>query len=274
MISTAFCAETKSYIHISATDKSIHKTFFCPLGHQLMAKKGAQMVHHYSHFPNTTCTLYQTHNNKTEWHKRWQSLFTHTEIDFHDEKGTKRADILTHNEIPKKTVIEIQYSPITSPEIKRREEIYPGLIWIFHVSYENGETEFIGSFKNLMTNFSEEKGDFCIIKIKNKWLKSGKTVYYDCGKYLLYKRYCIGEYIICKIVSYEDFLSEYNGNVDQLSILLTNPFFDFSFHLHMPLRYKDGNIYFTFPIGKFKENLEDYYPFLQSRTIFNSYQIL
>ena len=219
MITTAFCEETKSLITISQYNPALHLTLLCTNQHPLVAKRGPLLTHHFSHLPNTTCTL--TNPNKTEWHLRHQSLYPETEIPF---PSGNIADIVIEN-----TVIEIQHSPISQKEISIREQVYNNMIWIFDVRNSVTGTEFI----------CRDEAGFCILKLNRRCLSySNKLTYYDTGRYLCMKMGIYGKYALCKIVQYTEFAKQFEQlDSETFSILIQDPLFDFAFtipSLHVP----------------------------------------
>lgn len=250
MIKLAFCKETQTYVDIKNYDNNIHKTLLCKYGHLLFPKLGKEMVHHYAHYANTSCS-----NIKTIWHENWQKLFRDTEVIFYKdgmrENNKHIADIVTE----KKRVIEIQHSPIGIEDIKSREEIYGNMIWIFDIRNQVTGTEFICQSK-----------DICLIKPNKKYLfLTEKETYYDCGNCLLKKINVFKKFAICKKISYLDFFS-YMETVPfySLDLLITDFDFSFSFEIDL-LKIENNKIYFETSL----EN--NYTPFLPSKYIPNRY---
>lgn len=271
MIKTAFCTETGCFVDIKDYDPSIHKNLFCTEWHPLTPKKGNIMTHHYAHQVNTTCK----HQNKTEWHLRWQSLSFQTEVRFHTsstslpstslpstssstslsaiqntESKLKIADIISKEN----RVIEIQHSPIKEDEVKERENTYGDMIWIFDVRNSVTGTEFICRCEK-----------YCLIKPNKRYLfYSTKETYFDCGKYLLKKKERLGKYILCEINNYKDFCEVHFDKI--------YPYeddFEFAFIVDR-LIYQNNKLYFSasFPEDpEDPEDLSDYSPFQESKYV-------
>jgi len=94
----------------------------------MIAKCGAQKIHHWAHKKSQNCDPWW--ETETEWHRHWKNQYpeSYQEIIVTDSiTGKKhRADIKT----PENLTIEFQYSPITLKERKEREASYKNLIWV------------------------------------------------------------------------------------------------------------------------------------------------
>jgi hypothetical protein len=254
MIKFAFCLETQSEINIDNYDFNIHKTLLCKYNHPLLPKLGKQLIHHYSHYPNTLCSLT---NPKTIWHENWQKLFKKTEVAFRKEIGKHIADIVTENN----RVVEIQHSPISEKDIKSREKTYKDMIWIFDIRNEITGSEFVCKDKN-----------FALVKASKKYLFSTeKETYYDCGNYLLKKIDILNKYLLCEIIPYDSFFSSLNETpLFPIDLLITNSNFSFAFEIEKLFIKKN-------PFGKIEkiyfetDSENDYTPFLSSKYIPNRY---
>lgn len=96
----------------------------CPIcGEDVFGKIYLDKANHFSHYSKSNCTA--NTGIISDWHLHWQSKFENKEILFPD-KGL-RADVILDN----KTVIEFQHSDIQINEIKRREDGYKKMIWLF-----------------------------------------------------------------------------------------------------------------------------------------------
>ena len=103
---------------------------FCPGCYELLIPKcGIINVHHWSHDGTTSCDNWH-YEPKTFWHKNWQELFHINDI----EVGIKKTDEFHIADIVgnKDVVIEIQHSPISETEIRKREIFYDKMIWILN----------------------------------------------------------------------------------------------------------------------------------------------
>ncbi len=108
--------------------------YHCPsCGAQVIVKDGKVNAKHFAHVAGV-CTD-NWHYDMSEWHRRMQKYFPKNsrEIVVTDGKRIHRADVLI-----KKTVIEIQHSPISAEEFAERNEFFHSLgykiVWIFDVS--------------------------------------------------------------------------------------------------------------------------------------------
>ena len=119
---------------VSIENSSRECEYFCPIcGEKLIIRAidSKSVRKHFAHKRNTICFDDFTHD-MSEWHYNWQLKFPEDTREIVVEKnGIKhRADILINN-----TVIEFQHSPITSDEIKKRNEFYLAcgynMVWVF-----------------------------------------------------------------------------------------------------------------------------------------------
>lgn len=99
----------------------------CPMCRKCVRPKCGQLVvWHWAHIASDDCDSWA--EPETEWHRRWQML-----VPRHQREiiiGAHRADIVTSSG----TVVELQHSSISGPEIHARERHYGRMIWIFDVS--------------------------------------------------------------------------------------------------------------------------------------------
>jgi len=97
---------------------------FCPeCRRPLRAKCGDVIVWHWAHIAQSECP----HGaGETAWHLGWKSLVRkeHCEV----KLGEHRADIVGNGGL----VVELQNSPITAWEIRKREEHYKSMVWVFN----------------------------------------------------------------------------------------------------------------------------------------------
>lgn len=108
-----------------------NNTYYCPFcGKKVIAKNNGKIrEHHFAH--KDVCTETWNYDNKTEWHKHWQSLFPNCSEEL-VRKGneTHIADVLVND-----NVIEFQHSPMTINEFRERNEFYSSLgfkvVWVF-----------------------------------------------------------------------------------------------------------------------------------------------
>jgi competence protein CoiA len=143
---------------------------YCPIcSEKLIPKCGKIKIRHWSHKSNKDCDDW--YEPESEWHLNWKEQFPMECQEF--IIGKHRADIRTKS----RWIIELQNSPISSEQIKEREEYYKKMIWVL-----NGNT--IG--KNIEIR-KKEKG-FVTFKWKwfpKSWEVAKKPIYLDFGSELL-----------------------------------------------------------------------------------------
>lgn len=105
-------------------------SYFCPFGHQVIARRGSTKIWHFSHKSVSDCYSSRVENKMTPWHIKWQKAFKPDllEVPFVNVNGKKNiADICLSSGL----VIEIQHSPIKEDTIRERENNYDNMIWVF-----------------------------------------------------------------------------------------------------------------------------------------------
>lgn len=118
-------------------DKVLHYPKFsgqrtiCPgCGGELVAHCGEILAWHWQHLSGKDCDPWA--ENPSPWHLKWQSylkgLGASLEVYIHKEGTYHRADAVMPNGI----VVELQHSGISVPEIRKREEFYENMIWVFN----------------------------------------------------------------------------------------------------------------------------------------------
>jgi competence protein CoiA len=100
----------------------------CPIcTRTVIAKCGAQRVHHWAHLGERTCDRWW--EPETQWHRAWKVRFPaawHERI-LHDASGEKHiADVRTSAGV----VIEFQRSHLRAEERASRELFYRAMIWV------------------------------------------------------------------------------------------------------------------------------------------------
>ena len=146
-------------ISINDFKKDVHLDPRCPMGHELIGKKGSKVVYHFAHKPGTGCDPFR--EGMTNWHRQWQEIVAderNLEVCLDDEgrtlgyssfngyrPSTKMhnltttphiADIIRPDPDPQKRplVIEIQHSPINEENVLSRDAYYQNMIWVFDFS--------------------------------------------------------------------------------------------------------------------------------------------
>ena len=97
----------------------------------VVAKCGEFKINHWSHLTLTDCDSWK--EPITDWHLSWQNIFPKENIEVvikGDNNEKHRADIKLNNGL----VIEVQNSPISSSDIRKRERFYgvDNMIWILN----------------------------------------------------------------------------------------------------------------------------------------------
>jgi len=195
----------------------------CPCcGDKVVGKIYHDKKSHFAHRPDSICSIYK--GGITDWHLEWQSLFDNTEVRF-PEKGL-RADVLLKNG----TVIEFQHSDIAFDEIRRRENGYKRMVWVFdctsvdddRFTFRNGfyywdypkrnwllftkpsffqfETNLILQFRDIEILQSENKGGYRMPVLKtNVWKKlTQKEFIQEC---ILLDNLKVKDFQICENVN-------------------------------------------------------------------------
>ena len=121
----------------------------CPAcGSTVISKCGNIIVWHWAHLSNIDCDPW--YEPEKEWHLKWKGIFSpeYVEVSINEH----RPDVF----LPYKQLWEFQFSPISSNEIKEREDYYHergyALNWLFEVSRYIDNIEFNthkGSSKNI-----------------------------------------------------------------------------------------------------------------------------
>ena len=97
----------------------------CPsCGEELVARCGDINIWHWAHKSLRDCDPW--YEPESRWHLLWKSQVDPVSSEV--VIGEHRADIFTG-----KVVIELQHSPLSPEEIRKREEFYQILIWLFDV---------------------------------------------------------------------------------------------------------------------------------------------
>lgn len=148
---------------VQIENASINKEYFCPIcGEKLIIKAidSKSIRTHFAHKSKKDCDDFS--HDMSDWHYNWQCCFPENtrEIVLENNGIKHRADILINN-----TVIEFQHSPISSDEIRKRNEFYLScgfnIVWVFDAN-DKIKNEFNGPLNTL------ECGDFDLVwKRKN-----------------------------------------------------------------------------------------------------------
>jgi competence CoiA-like predicted nuclease len=123
-----------SRLPISSFDRASHTDkVYCSQRHEVVAKKGDIMIHHYAHAHfQADCV----HKAKGKWHLAMQDriLPEFVEIQIKRDGKLHIADALCG-----RRTIEFQHSPICKEEVQERERFYgANMIWVFDASTDNG----------------------------------------------------------------------------------------------------------------------------------------
>jgi len=157
----------------------------CPLCNgEVIPKCGSIKVWHWAHKIGDDCDSWS--EPESQWHKDWKNEFPIEcqeviikGLDW-DEENDKmifvkhRADIKFEEKI-----IELQNSPISSEEIKKREGFYDNMIWLV-----NGKELFAGLELR-------KKDDYYTFRLKNppkSWFSATKRIYIHLNGYMARSR--------------------------------------------------------------------------------------
>jgi competence CoiA-like predicted nuclease len=117
-------------IALNDNNKRIHPSYsgqraICPnCGGTLIAKCGTIYIQHWQHWKERDCDPWQ--ENETIWHRGWKARFPFEWQEVVIEKSGERhrADVRTDMNV----VIEFQNSPISTSDIRIREEFYGDMV--------------------------------------------------------------------------------------------------------------------------------------------------
>ncbi|MEJ6979416.1 competence protein CoiA family protein [Pedobacter sp. P351] len=105
-------------------------------GGEMISKCGQITVHHWAHRSKIECDLWW--ESETPWHRDWKDCFPEDfrEVVLYNDSKTEfhRADIHTSNGV----TIEFQNSPLSIPEVEKREVFYEKLIWVLNAKKFKG----------------------------------------------------------------------------------------------------------------------------------------
>jgi competence CoiA-like predicted nuclease len=117
--------------------ESGHKAF-CPVCNAIVTGKiYKDKVNHFAHIPDDNCGL--SNGIISDWHLNWQSKFDNCEVSY-PYLGL-RADVVLKNGL----VIEFQNSNISFEDIRKRENGYKKMIWLFNLTQSNDDRVFISN---------------------------------------------------------------------------------------------------------------------------------
>lgn len=139
----------------------------CPLCQgEVISKCGEIKVHHWCHKSNIDCDDW--YEPESQWCLEWKNKFP---IEMQEvTMQNHRADIKTNKE-----VIELQNTPLSSRDIRIRENFYGEMVWLL-----NGETLCKG------LNLRPKENNIYTFRWKNppkSWWKANKPIYIDTGEY-------------------------------------------------------------------------------------------
>jgi hypothetical protein len=129
MLTTAYATGTTTSIFPS---KGVHGTCI-DCGEEVISKCGPINADHFAHKPGANCNT-RFHDNKSEWHIRWQHTINPTipgenvEVTIKSNDLVKRADMINKANY----VVEFQHSHLPLDERLEREEHYKNMIWVVH----------------------------------------------------------------------------------------------------------------------------------------------
>lgn len=174
-------------VHIDDTDSREAK---CPVcDGTVIAKRGQYRIHHWAHKNKIECDRWW--ENKTEWHKRWQTIFPKEcrEVCFVDEESGERhiADVCTDENF----VIEFQHSFIDSKECEIREKFYTskgnGMMWVVDASGKRNIKNFKDNCGISRETLCDENFKFYFVNgylddvFPEQWIDRSVPVIFDFG---------------------------------------------------------------------------------------------
>lgn len=118
-----------SRIHISQYRDNMYGSIKCDLGHDVIARRGEKICHHFSHKSQCDCPC---SDNKGDWHVEWQdrAIKECQEKRLEYQGKLHIADVCVNNYI-----IEIQHSNMDEKTMREREKFYTSLgfhlVWVF-----------------------------------------------------------------------------------------------------------------------------------------------
>lgn len=89
---------------------------------KVIPKCGEIVVHHWAHEAAECDPWWES---ESAWHRKWKGLVQKERVEV--TRGPHRADIVRTDG----TVVELQHSPISVPEILEREAFYGKMVWLF-----------------------------------------------------------------------------------------------------------------------------------------------
>ena len=156
-------------VFIDDFDKTGGQVATCPCcDTPLVPRKGELKAHHFAHTTKNNCEHWT--EPMTKWHVDWQLTVPPECREVRMQKGEDKhiADIV----LPDGVVVEVQHSPISSSEVKRREDFYGDMIWIVD-GIEN--TSFEGVYEGT------ERSAYLVKGGRQWWFTCSKRVVVDTG---------------------------------------------------------------------------------------------
>lgn len=154
----------------------------CPsCGGQMIAKCGAQRVHHWAHQGERHCDRWW--EPETEWHRSWKMNFPDDwqEVLHFAPCGEKHiADVKT----PQGLIIEFQHSHLGTEERAARENFYGTLVWVINGLRLKGDLpRFVEGARALRPTDIKDIYAHCLPKkiFPKNWLESKVPVFLDFG---------------------------------------------------------------------------------------------
>lgn len=135
---------SKNKLIAASSAIEVEDVFYCPVcKQQVILKNGTVIIPYFSHLPNMACVFYSENESqehlaaKIEIHRQLQDKYS-AQMEVVLPEINQRADVLFEDE-NKKTVVEIQFSPISIQRIKERTRGYESLgikvIWLLGTTY-------------------------------------------------------------------------------------------------------------------------------------------
>lgn len=165
-------------IHISEYKEEYKGKIYCCDGHQVVAKKGQKVIHHFAHKKGDEAGDHCS-RELGEWHRYMQNRIKdeNLEIIMHHDGKKHIADVLT----PEGIVVEFQKSIIPPEIILEREAYYKkhmkDIVWVFYL--EGHDLDIVDQDCDIIA-FKIAKGSkFFLASQEKSFLDQGKRGYIE-----------------------------------------------------------------------------------------------
>ncbi|MEL7834858.1 hypothetical protein [Fodinibius sp. Rm-B-1B1-1] len=181
----------------------------CPVCQSIVIGHYGEFRRHWQHESKRDCDEWS--GEETQWHVEWKSRFPDEwqEVVISKADEIHRADIQT----PSGKVLEFQNSPISSSEIRRRENFYGDMIWIINAEEFKSRLQLKSVVnKNLQRIKRNAQRDLSI-------LKQGVSKRIDRLKNEISSVESSIDYEVSKIEENDDLISKCKGKLNNITSL-------------------------------------------------------